>query len=82
MVTPGHYVAIMVEGRTKKSVGCRLDYLADLFLQKGCRVAFNLDGGGTSSMIFMGVYLNENTYGAQNRLQNEVLGIGVSENVN
>ena len=82
MVTPGHYVAIMVEGRTKKSVGCRLDYLADLFAKKGCRVAFNLDGGGTSSMIFMGVYLNENTYGAQNRLQNEVLGIGVSENVN
>ena len=82
MVEKGHYVAIMVEGRTKKSVGCKLTYLADLFARKGCQVAFNLDGGGTSSMIFMGVYLNENTYAAQNRLQNEVIGIGFSDQVN
>ena len=81
MVEKGHYVAIMVEGRTKQSVGCKLTYLADLFAQKGCQVAFNLDGGGTSSMIFMGVYLNENTYAAQNRLQNEVIGIGFSDQV-
>ena len=82
MIEKGHYVAIMVEGRTKKSVGCKLTYLADLFARKGCQVAFNLDGGGTSSMIFMGVYLNENTYAAQNRLQNEVIGIGFSDQVN
>ena len=81
MVESGHYVAIMVEGRTKASVGCQLTYLADLFLKKGCTVAFNLDGGGTASMIFMGDYLNENTYSVQNRKQNEVLGIGISENV-
>ena len=81
MAEKGHYVAIMMEGRTKQSVGCKLTYLADLFLQKGCTVAFNLDGGGTSSMIFMGEYLNENTYSAQNRLQNEVLGIGHSDQV-
>ena len=82
MIEKGHYVAIMVEGRTKKSVGCKLTYLADLFARKGCQVAFNLDGGGTSSMIFMGIYLNENTYAAQNRLQNEVIGIGFSDQVN
>ena len=27
-------------------------------------------------------YLNENTYAAQNRLQNEVIGIGFSDQVN
>lgn len=79
MVEKGHYVAIMVEGRTKLSDGCQLTYLAELFRLKGCRIAFNLDGGGTASMIFMGQYLNENTYSAQNRQQNEVLGIGQME---
>ena len=74
----GHYVVIMMEGRSRgTSVGCTLLYLAELFRQKGCGTAFNLDGGGTSSIIFMGECLNDNHYDTRNRIQNEVLGIGI-----
>ena len=76
MVEPGHYVAIVMQGRSKDSKGCKLAYFAGLFQQKGCDIAFNLDGGGTASMIFMGDLLNVNAYEDHNRLQSELLGIG------
>ena len=77
MVEPGHYVAIVMQGRSAESKGCKLTYFTDLFQKKGCTIAFNLDGGGTASMIFMGETLNVNAYEEHNRLQNELLGIGV-----
>ena len=77
MVEPGHYVAIVMQGRSAESKGCKLSYFTDLFQKKGCAIAFNLDGGGTASMIFMGETLNVNAYEEHNRLQNELLGIGV-----
>jgi hypothetical protein len=77
MVEPGHYVAIVMQGRSTESKGCKLTYFTDLFQKKGCTIAFNLDGGGTASMIFMGETLNVNAYEEHNRLQNELLGIGV-----
>lgn len=77
MVEPGHYVAIVMQGRSAESKGCKLTYFTDLFQKKGCAIAFNLDGGGTASMIFMGETLNVNAYEEHNRLQNELLGIGV-----
>ena len=76
MVEPGHYVAIVMQGRSKESKGCKLAYFAGLFQQKRCDIAFNLDGGGTASMIFMGDLLNVNAYEDHNRLQGELLGIG------
>ena len=76
MVEPGHYVAIVMQGRSKESKGCKLTYFARLFQEKGCDIAFNLDGGGTASMIFMGELLNVNAYEEHNRLQSELLGIG------
>ena len=81
-VEKGHYVAILVEGRVSASKGCTLVELAELFIQKGCVSAYNLDGGGTASMMFMGEYLNQlGNYTADKRTQIEVLGIGQSENV-
>ena len=79
MVEPGHYVAIVVQGRSKESAGCKLSWFAGLFKEKGCTLAFNLDGGGTASMIFMGELLNVNAYEDHNRLQSELLGIGKTE---
>lgn len=83
MVEPGHYVSIIMEGRRGKiSVGCTVKEFAELFQAKGCSVAYNLDGGGTASMMFMGEYLNEmGQYTADARKQIEVLGIGVSDAV-
>lgn len=50
----GHYMAIMCEGRTKTSRGCNVWWLANQMASRGCVTAFNLDGGRTASIEFMG----------------------------
>ena len=82
MVSPGHYVAIVMEGSSTISVGCTIKEFAELFQARGCSVAYNLDGGGTASMMFMGKYLNKmGWYKANARKQVEALGLGISEQV-
>ena len=54
MVEPGHYVSIVVDGRSKQSRGLTTVALGELFADEGCKVAYNLDGGGTVSAVFMG----------------------------
>ncbi len=83
MVANGHYVAIVAEGRTKRSKGCTLSFMADRLAEKGCTVGFNLDGGETSFMTFMGVQLNvaggaKNKYGSA-RQASDIVAIGVSD---
>ncbi len=78
---PGHFWAIVVEEKKNASVGMKLEEFAELFLSKGCQTAFNLNGGGTANMMFMGEYLSDNKAAAQNRQQSEVLGIGISDEV-
>lgn len=85
MVEPGHYVAIMCEGRLKRSAGVTISYLAKMMRAKGCRVAFNMDGGQTAVMVFMGKQLNQiGAYDGgktNSRPTSEVLGFGTSEQV-
>lgn len=54
MVEPGHYVSIVVDGRSSESRGLTTVALGELFVDEGCTVAYNLDGGGTASVIFLG----------------------------
>lgn len=85
MVEPGHYVAIMCEGRLKRSTGVTVGYLAKLMRAKGCQVAFNIDGGQTAVVVFMGKQLN--MIGAydggktNSRPTSEVMGFGRSDQV-
>ncbi len=58
MVEPGHYFAMMVEGRSKNSKGGELSFLAEKMLARGCVTGFNLDGGETSCILFMGKQIN------------------------
>ena len=59
MVEPGHFVAIVVDGRQKEySYGMRLTTFGELFLAEGCTQAYNLDGGVSACMLFMGEQLN------------------------
>lgn len=85
MVEPGHYVAIMCEGRLKRSAGVTISYLAKMMRAKGCQVAFNMDGGQTAVMVFMGKQLNQiGAYDGgktNSRPTSEVLGFGISEQV-
>lgn len=58
MVKPGHYVGIVVDGGTpKRRGGLKLDEFAQLFIDRGCTVAYNFDGGQSACMVFMGISL-------------------------
>ncbi len=60
MVEPGHWVAIVSDGRQPGySQSISLDYFAQLFIDRGCVCAYNLDGGGSAGMVFMGESLNK-----------------------
>jgi exopolysaccharide biosynthesis protein len=58
-VEPLHYVFIVSEGRTAGNAGLSLLQLAELFEARGCVTAYNLDGGGSSTMYFGGRVVNE-----------------------
>jgi len=58
MVEPLHYYIIVADGRTKESHGLSLYEMADIFLRLGCTKAYNLDGGGSSTMLFQGKIVN------------------------
>lgn len=83
MIEPGHFVGVMIEGRTKRSFGTSLGFVADILMERGCKLAFNLDGGQTSAMIFMGsLVMHEPTYNGftNTRNQPDIIGIGTSPN--
>ena len=82
MVEKGHYWFMMLEGRIKRSRGAGITFLTEKLQEKGCRVAFNLDGGQTASIVFMGHQLCRMKDGPRNyasRRTAEVLGVGESE---
>ncbi|GFZ30821.1 hypothetical protein CSC2_13470 [Clostridium zeae] len=49
-----HYIVIVSDGRTSESAGLSLLQLAEEFKERGCTTAYNLDGGGSSTMYFNG----------------------------
>lgn len=53
-----HYIVIVSDGRTDESAGLSLYQLAEIFESKGATVAYNLDGGGSSTMVFNGQVVN------------------------
>lgn len=55
---PGHYAFVVVEGRIDESVGMTMSELSTLFESLGCKVAYNLDGGQSSIMVFNDKYQN------------------------
>jgi exopolysaccharide biosynthesis protein len=59
MVAPNHYLFIVVDGRSDNySRGMTLLEFANLFSELGATEAYNLDGGGSSTMYFMGRVVN------------------------
>lgn len=58
-----HYIVIVSDGRTSESAGLSLLQLAQEFEERGCTVAYNLDGGGSSTMYFNGEVVNNPTSG-------------------
>lgn len=62
-ISPLHYIAIVVDGRSNESQGMTLDQLAQEFVERGATVAYNLDGGGSSTMWLNGKVINNPTDG-------------------
>jgi exopolysaccharide biosynthesis protein len=57
---PGHYCFVVVDGRQAGySKGMEMAQLSQLMYDLGCKVAFNLDGGQSSEMAFMGNIINQ-----------------------
>lgn len=61
MISPLHYVFVVSDGRTSESAGLSLAQLAAVMQDVGCQCAYNLDGGGSSTMWFMGDVVNNPT---------------------
>ncbi|MFC5700732.1 phosphodiester glycosidase family protein [Cohnella faecalis] len=59
MISPNHFLFIVVDGRKENySKGMTLTEFANLFAELGATEAYNLDGGGSSTMYFMGRVVN------------------------
>lgn len=60
-ISEGHYLLVVSDGRTKESTGLSLRQLAEMMQSLGAQVAYNLDGGGSSTMVFQGRVVNNPT---------------------
>lgn len=63
MVSPLHYVVVVSDGRTDGNAGLSLYQLAQVFVDNGAVFAYNLDGGGSTTLYFKGEVLNSPTSG-------------------
>ena len=73
-----HYIIIVSDGRTSESEGLTLYELAQIMKEYNCRTAYNLDGGGSSTMYFNGEIINNPTSGRSNgeRSVSDIVYIG------
>lgn len=56
-----HYIVIVSDGRSNESEGLTLYQMAELMQSYGVTTAYNLDGGGSSTMYFNGQVINKPT---------------------
>ena len=61
MIEKGHYVMVVSDGRTSESEGLTLYQLSRVMQDLGCSEAYNLDGGGSTTMYFNGQVINNPT---------------------
>ena len=59
---PGHYCFVVADGRqTGYSKGLLMPEFAEIFQSLGCRIAYNLDGGGSSMMMLGENFVNRSS---------------------
>ena len=61
----GHYVLVVSDGRSEESEGLSLYELAEFLQGLGVQTAYNLDGGGSSTMVYQGELVNQPSGGKE-----------------
>lgn len=61
IIDENHYIIIVSDGRTSESQGLSLYEMAEVMKSYGVKTAYNLDGGGSSTMYFNGQVINKPT---------------------
>ncbi len=67
-----HYLIVVSDGRTSESEGLSLKELAEFMESLGATTAYNLDGGGSSTMVFEGEVINNPTTSGKSIKEREV----------
>jgi exopolysaccharide biosynthesis protein len=62
IIDKNHYIFMVSDGRTSESEGLSLYEMAEYLQSLGCTTAYNLDGGGSSTMVFNGKLINKPTH--------------------
>ncbi|KXU14035.1 Exopolysaccharide biosynthesis protein [Streptococcus infantis] len=63
IIDENHYIIVVSDGRTSESEGLSLYQLAEIMKSYGAKTAYNLDGGGSSTLYFNGQVINKPTTG-------------------
>ena len=61
IIDKNHYIIVVSDGRTSESAGLSLYELAEVMKSYGVKTAYNLDGGGSSTLYFNGKVVNKPT---------------------
>lgn len=80
-VAKNHYLFVVSDGRTSESAGLSLYELANFMKSLGATNVYNLDGGGSSTMVFQGEVVNNPTTNGNKiseRAVSDILYIGMS----
>ena len=75
IVDKNHYILVVSDGRTNESEGLSLYELAEVLKEYGATTAYNLDGGGSSTMYFNGNIVNNPTTNGHSISEREVSDI-------
>ena len=79
IIDENHYIIVVSDGRTSESKGLSLYQLAEVMKSYGAKTAYNLDGGGSSTLYFNGQVINKPTTGGNKiseRAVSDVVYIG------
>ena len=63
IIDENHYIIVVSDGRTSESEGLSLYQLAEVMKYYCAKTAYNLDGGGSSTLYFNGQVINKPTTG-------------------
>lgn len=63
IIDENQYIIVVSDGRTSESKGLSLYQMAEVMKSYGVKTAYNLDGGGSSTLYFNGQVINKPTTG-------------------